>query len=373
MGKSKQIQSSVVHSTGKFDILYQDENSASGALAQLLRTSPCARQAFWKIARGPTAPENLPAKLVIDHLHLTDQGREIDLLLHGGDFGVIVECKVRDGKKPYQFDAYVAYWRRTRSTEPHLVWLLETDQPVLGDDRYPVTTITWRMLKEALIAAAETASIMEDILLRDFCTALARAGIGQRARDKIRPAKRAIGYEREHAARILNCIIAESDGITGKPITINTLPPALHAGRTEWSKLIDDNWVERIWLYFTPLTTGINVKGPYYFRAQILLYQGGFCNKHSRKLNMVPKWSDKLRAKNLSLIRNEPKTWNRWMPLAPREGVHTDIRYIFAEERVSDAKGRFPFDWRSDAEAIKAGVAYLRHFVRLFDQVLLNE
>ncbi|MEY4939458.1 MAG: hypothetical protein RIQ93_1193 [Verrucomicrobiota bacterium] len=353
-----------------FLIKYQDENSASGALAELLRSSPGARKVFWRLARKPSVLTDLPADLVVDHLHLTDQGREIDLLLHAGHFGVIVECKVRDGKKPYQFDAYVSYWRRRHSTAPHLVWLLEKDQEVLGDDRFAATTITWRMLKAALLTATPSSTVAEARLMQGFCAALTEAGIGQGIDDQKRRPKRSVGYDREHAAMILKGILGEVDGVEGAPIRINSLTPAIHAGRPEWAGRLDDPWVQRIWMYFTPLDSAPDQKGPYYFRAQVLLYQGGFCNHRSRSLGLAPGWASKLQSQGMVLRKNEPNTWNRGMDLQPGEGVHAGIRYIFAEESVSDARKRFEFDWRSDCAAIKAGAAHLNRFVELFDEVL---
>ena len=356
-----------------FTIKYQDENSASAALSQLLRQSSIARQVFWKLVRLEAAPPELPDGVSIDHLHLTDQGREIDILLHLGSFGVIVECKVNDSKKPYQLDAYVDYWRRTHKKLPHLVWLLEKDQKVLGDDRFHVRTVTWRQLRVALKDAADGASMMEDAKLTDFCDALLRAGIGKRETDVPQPERRARGYRHNHAESILRSILHRCPNLVGSPMTMNATPPAIHAGKTIWSRALDDDWVSRIWLCWAPLSAEPNQPGPFHFHAQVLLFQGGFSNKASRNLELVPKWAAHLRRRGLSMRRNQLRSWTRGADLAPGEGITRGVNYVLAEETLKDAQTRFAFDWRSDAAAIAAGAAHLNHFVTMFDDVLTQE
>ena len=350
-------------------IATRDENSASGALCELLRHSTIALKIFWNLARPVGGPVDLPPAVHIDHRHKTDQLREIDILLHSVAFGVIVECKVGDEKKPYQFDAYVAYWRRTRQTTPHLVWLLERDRPVLGDKRFPVVTITWAALRAALLQAADGASIREEGKIREFCTALVKAGIGKSESASPRPLRVAKGYEPDHAERILTSILAECPGVVGAPMTINALSPAIHAGRPEWEEILDDEWVRRVWLYLSPLDKSVRGKSAYHFHAQVLLYHKGFGDKQAAAISHIPRWAESLRKDGMTLHRNRSGTWNHGQELLRGEGVSPGVFHIFAEESLQEAQERFAFDWRSDAAAVAAGRAHLMFYVDKFNRL----
>src|SRR4051812_23637772 len=105
------------------NIKFQDENSASAALAQTLQ-SPNVLDAFVDLlVRSGMLPLDMDRQQRrIEILHPTDTGKEIDILIHDEALAIVIECKVNDSQKPFQLRSYSDYWFRRTGTRPRLIW-----------------------------------------------------------------------------------------------------------------------------------------------------------------------------------------------------------------------------------------------------------
>jgi hypothetical protein len=347
-------------------IAYKDENSASGALVQLLRGSPVALRCFLSLCEVDLSRAR--PSLQIDHRHKTDEGREIDVLLHDGDFGIIVECKVEDVQKHYQFNVYQQYWRRTRKSEPKIVWLLKRTQNVLGNELRGATTITWNQLKDSLMMMGAGATAAEASLIRGFCDCMVEAEIC--LKPGAVPVKRKIcrGYDQIHAHRILTTIRDGVPGLVGGVEELNELPPALHIGRPEWKRMVSDEWVDRLWFYLDPVMRSAGVPSPYFFSGVIYLANNGsgVGKIPSAQVARIPKWAAFLASKGFEVRKNCKGSWRRSEVLTPPYAVSLPLNYVTGKEMAP----RPNFRLNEDDLAIMSGIPHLRKLVETVDQMV---
>jgi hypothetical protein len=92
--------------TGTSRLLDQNEDAATLAFANLMRSNRNVLSAFLALV-APEIPKRdtwavLPQRR-------TKFGRKMDIFIRStiDDFSIVVEAKIRDAMKPYQFDAYV--------------------------------------------------------------------------------------------------------------------------------------------------------------------------------------------------------------------------------------------------------------------------
>lgn len=348
-------------------IIHKDENSASGVLVDLLRVSPAALRCFLVLCE--IDPSKAGPRLEVDHRHKTDQGREIDILIHDGDFGIIVECKVEDVQKHYQFGVYQQYWRRTRNSEPRIVWLLKKRQDILGNDVPGVVTVMWNQLKDRLTEVADGAPPREAGMIREFCACLDEAEICLKPGEA--EVKRRIrrGYDHAHADRILTSIRDAIPGIVRKrPVEFTKLPPALHVGRPEWGRLAPDEWVDRVWFYFDPIMKTPGVPMPYCFTAYIYLANDGSGSGKipAAQLARIPKWATFLAGKGYEMTRNVGSNWHHDGLLRPPYTVNPPVKFVHAR----DTSPGPTFRLNEDSAAIESGITHLKRVLEVAEKMM---
>jgi hypothetical protein len=350
-------------------IAFKDENSATEKLSILIMRSGAARRAFLKLVFPCSIPRNLEGEITIHHLHPTDRGKEIDLLLERDGYAVIVECKVRDNQKVYQLEQYREYWRRTRQKDPVLVWLVQREQKLIGAEALNATTLTWNQLSTALTQAKTMAPMFESQATSDFCRDLEDASIVLRPEVTLQKCKLHKGYDPEHSVRVLTAIRDSIPNVVGRVVQMNELSPCLHVGRPKWRKLFGDGWAERVLFYLKPDTSYANRSGPFFFQGQVLLYHVNNCEPPLYRSRAVAAWIGRLAKKELMAWRNRPGKWKGRVPVSAPWEVEPPVKYVYVEESEEDARERAPFDWRDEEAAIRAGVSHLTYFLDRVDQL----
>ena len=335
-------------------ITNQDEDAATAALAHLMC---CQRAVMDRVIKvfAPDRPE-APEQWVVSSQHPTRLGRSIDIFIRSAisDFSIVVEAKIRDGMKPYQFDPYIRYAQLETGQHPSLVWLVCRPRTVIGSNVGDVRIVTWNELHAALTELTEPQCV-------EFCADLVSSGIVLTGAINTRR-KTYKGCKADHAVGILRGIRNSFNDLEGDVEEGANTPLGLHVGRNSWNL----SWKRRVWLYFEPTTSKRDVFAPYGFVCHLLLY-------HAQDDDFEPlrieKWSITMAKLGLILSRNVHGTWNRqYKTLAPiKLTSKVGVKIVGAARPVDMIQN---FDWQDDTAAIAAGRTYLSWGLEVIDQCL---
>ncbi len=348
-------------------ILRGNENSASEALSKLLSDSIDARRAFLKIALPKLRiPEKQLSRVEVKHRHRIRHG-EIDILLHEGALGVIVECKVASHKNAYQPERYRRDWKEKFGTEPYFVWLVQKHDEVLGADSDGSYTITWNDLHGRFLAIAGNLQVAQARCILTFCTELVEANIVLPNNQLLRRTKSCKGYVQQHAKLILTSIRDRVGGLDGKVEEVNECPPCLKAGRLSWSSKF--NWINRVWLYMKPLADIRNTKCPFGFGVDVPLFHHHTADSFEDICSRIPQWARVCDEHGLVFRRNRPSKWKGALSLPYPFTVETKVGLNWlTASRPPGLETDINFDWRNDEAAIAAGVRHIKPFLQMVEK-----
>lgn len=349
--------------------VFANENAVTGALSELLRGSPAAQACFLRLIWSPQAPPAFTGSLEIFFRSRTDSGQEIDLLLVNGSNAIIAECKVGDSQKVYQLEGYRDFWLRTRGTKPVLVWLVRQPQQMIGMRELGAHTLTWTQLHDSLQTAAAGVEGREKKAITAFCAGLSASDLLLSGDAAIEKKKRYLGYDPDHAWRVLDRIGKSIDGFRYRPVQMNELNLALHGGLMKWASSVGDTWQSRVILYFKPDGRQHLVRSPYFFHGQLILYHVRSAPEPDAHSAAVSDWIGKCRRGGLEMWRNRPLKWKGRVPIPPWAHLDGPVKYVYGEVPEQQARSRYPFDWQSDDEAIRSGALQLRQLLELASRI----
>jgi hypothetical protein len=340
--------------TGTSRLLDQNEDAATLAFANLMRSNRNVLSAFLALV-APEIPKRdtwavLPQRR-------TKFGRKMDIFIRStiDDFSIVVEAKIRDAMKPYQFDAYVQHVISFETgRRPLLVWLVQRPRSVIGYNAAQARIVTWNELHRTLaeLSAPDVVQFCDDLVSCGIV--LPKAAIVKRQTYK--------GCKAEHALAILRNVRDFFQGLQGDVEEGSRTPLSLHVGRRNWNLY----WNRRVWFYFEPTTQQRDVLAPYGFVCHLLLYHALYDTFDPRR---IEHWSKTMVKFGLEFRRNVHGKWNygcdAFAPL--RLTSKTGLNYLFA--RRADELLR-DFDWQDDASAVATGRTYLQWGLEMFDACL---
>jgi len=328
-------------------IYSQDEDHATKVLAHVLANDSLALKAFVHLA---TPGESLQQDWEIQTQVETDRGHAIDLLLLNGNQPIIVEVKIRDGIRAYQFDPYSKYVERKYGVIPKLTWLVKKPRQVFGTNAKNAVIVTWNQLLKSLEVSTNSETVR-------FCQQLKQFGIANLIEEHL-PASSL----QPRSVRILEAIQEQIGGLEGGVEENTRTPISLHVGRKEWNM----HWNRRVWFYYQYLGGLRQQTGPFGFVCHLILYNktmDEFCP------DRLFKWSQIMNSHNLRFERNVHGKWNRGFEIHAPIRIETKVGLTGAfAERIP--KMEINFDTKSDVAVIEAGVHYLNWGLNIIDECI---
>ncbi len=328
-----------------------DEDAASGALAQIFWQDNDALALFLNLIGVDNT--QLESNWKISAQYPTKTGRSMDIFLRNGSTSIVVEAKIGDVIKAFQFDSYARHVIEHETGKmPRLVWLVQHPRSVVGDLAKKARMITWHDIYNLLCKSAksETQQFAQDLLS---------------LRIAVPPHEKKVtckGYLPEHAVGILRGVRDGFDEIDGDVEENTRTPLSLHVGRSSWNLY----WRKRVWFYLQPLTQQPNQIAPFGFVCHIILFNSEHDQFSSAR---IEQWSRILATMGLSLWRNESGKWHKGYRIEGplRLSFKTGVKWIFAEQKTSTQSD---FDWTNPREAIAAGREYLAWGLSVVDRCI---
>jgi hypothetical protein len=345
-----------------FPIQTQDEDSASAALSTLLVRCPQALATFCEMVDPVGVWAKSVSQLVVENQHRTNTGRKLDILIRNGNAAMIVECKVLDSVKPFQLRTYYDYWLAETGVAPLLVWLVQRRQRVIGWGSMQAREVTWNQVHDTFLK-----TFPNNTPVQLFCAALRQAHIVLPEEKCVAKRKLTKGYDQDHASSVLSGILSGLPDVVGSIEEVNELPPALHLARPSWHKKF--LWITRVWVYFRPLSFECNTVCPFTYTASLRIFRHGERDTYEMEVDHFLPRSRICVEHGLRIRRNEPGKWRRWFDLDFPFAVPAKpgLRGITAYDPAELDSKPF-FDWRSQAQAITAGVKFSQRFLKIVDK-----